>query len=115
MVGDDGSEEDLALTATATFDHREKHSGSEGVGVVYLLEVMPSSDDAKWGKDDPSGIVLQLDEHNNFRRSGYFDFQWIYAVWSTLYESGSKDHEERRNRLKNEVFASCPMQEITIL
>lgn len=108
---------DLALTATASFDYPDEHSGPNGVGVVYLLEVLPYTDDKdETGSDNrPAGIILDLDPDNKFRRVGYFDFEWVNSVWLSLYNSGSKDHDDRRDRFRKEAFASCPMESVTII
>ena len=108
---DDAGTEDLALTARATFDHPDEHKGENGVGVVFLLEVLPFADDDAM----PAGIILGLDQDAKFRRTGYFDFEWVNAVWSTLYDAGSRDHDERRQRFRKEAFEKCPMEEVTIV
>ena len=112
---DDPGSEDLALTATATFDHHpDEHMGhDDGIGVVFLLEVLPFSEDGYSNK--PAGIILGLDQDENFRRIGYFDFEWINSVWSTLYDKGSRDHDERRRRFREDAFRKCPMEEIIIV
>ena len=107
--------EDLALTATATFDHHpdEHVTYGDGIGVVFLLEVLPFSDDGYHNK--PAGIILGLGQDAKFRRIGYFDFEWSNAVWSSLYNSGSRDHDERRQKFRKEAFEKCPMEEVTII
>jgi hypothetical protein len=111
------SSRDLALTATASFDYPDEHLGPNGVGVVFLLEVLPYTDGkGETGSDDrPAGIILDLDPDNKFRRVGYFDFEWVNGVWMSLYNSGSKDHDERRARFRKEAFANCPMESVTII
>ena len=104
--------EDLALTATATFDHPDEHTARDGVGIAFLLEVLPFVND----DDKPAGIILDLDlQDGKFRRIGYFDFEWVNAVWSSLYETGSRDHDERRRGFRQGVFGKCPMEEVIIV
>ncbi|PVH81454.1 HET-domain-containing protein [Cadophora sp. DSE1049] len=103
---------DLAFTATATFDYPEEHAESNNsLDVVFLLEILSYSDDER---DSPAGIILKLGDDEKFQRVGYWDFEWANGVWMTLYDSGSEDHDERRQTFRKEVFAKCCMETITI-
>ena len=108
---DDARIDDTALTASATFDHPDEHKGENRVGVVFLFEVLPfANDDAKSAE-----IILGRDQDAKFRRIGYFDFEWVNAVWSGLYNLRSRDHDERRQRFGKEAPENCSMEGITIL
>ena len=111
----DTRSEDLALTATATYDHHpdEQVSHDDSIARVFLLEVLPDSEGGYNNK--PAGTILSLDQVPKFRRIGYFDLEWINTVWSSLYDSGSRDLDERRQRLKKEAFEQCLIEEITIV
>lgn len=107
---------DLAQTATATFDYPDDHIRDDADIVVFLLEVLPRSDEESKVKqfDRPAGILLQLDENHRFHRVGTFDFEWINVVWINLYEGGSQNHDERRDTFRRGFFEECPMENIVI-
>lgn len=108
---------DLALTANGIFDRPEEHSGPGGIGIVFCLQVLPYGgedwSDVRAG-ELPVGVLLEQCPEG-FRRVGYFNFAWINSLWLSLYDSGSRDHDERRAAIRKEIFSHCPMEVVTIV
>lgn len=110
-------QKDLALTARAIFDYPINHAETEGVGVVFCLEILAFKEDTREGSsaiDYPAGILLEECEEG-LRRVGYFDFEWDNGVWLTLFNGGDKDHDTRRRGMKREAFEKCPVETVTII